>query len=50
MYILKQGILDGWPGLVIAIGNFEGTYYKYAKLHELLSDWHPPESPPVTRQ
>ncbi len=49
MYILKKGILDGWPGLVIAIGNFEGTYYKYAKLHELQSDWQPPDSPPLTR-
>jgi hypothetical protein len=49
MYILKKGILDGWPGLVIAIGNFEGTYYKYAKLHELEADWNPPESPPLTR-
>jgi len=49
MYILKKGILDGWPGLVIAIGNFEGTYYKYAKLHELQEDWQPPPSPPLTR-
>lgn len=47
MYILKQGILDGWPGLVIALGNFEGTFYKYAKLHELQSDWRPPSSPPL---
>ena len=45
MYILKKGIFDGWPGLVIAFGNFEGTFYKYAKLHELDSDWQPPESP-----
>lgn len=47
MYILKKGILDGWPGLVIAIGNFEGTWYKYAKLHELEADWKEPESPPI---
>ncbi|HDK43717.1 MAG TPA: glycosyltransferase family 2 protein, partial [Desulfobacteraceae bacterium] len=47
MYILKRGILDGWPGLVIALGNFDGTFYKYAKLHELQSDWHPPSSPPL---
>jgi hypothetical protein len=39
MYILKRGILDGWPGFVIALGNFEGTFYKYAKLHELGADW-----------
>ena len=50
MYILKKGILDGWPGLVIAIGNFEGTYYKYAKLHELQAGWQPPASPPLTRR
>ncbi len=47
MYILKRGILDGWPGLVIALGNFDGTFYKYAKLHELQSDWRPPASPPL---
>jgi len=50
MYILKKGILDGWPGLVIALANFEGTYYKYAKLHELQANWQPPESPPILRQ
>lgn len=49
MYFLKRGILDGWPGLVIALGNFEGTFYKYAKLHELQSNWTPPPSPPLTR-
>ena len=50
MYILKKGILDGWPGLVIAIGNFEGTWYKYAKLYELNAGWQPPESTPLLRQ
>ncbi|MCI5211779.1 MAG: glycosyltransferase family 2 protein, partial [Candidatus Electrothrix sp. ATG2] len=50
MYLLKKGILDGWPGLVIAIGNFEGTWYKYAKLHELEEDWQPPDSPPLRRE
>jgi len=49
MYFLKKGILDGWPGFLIALGNFEGTYYKYAKLHELQSDWKPPSSPPINR-
>ncbi len=33
MYVLKLGFLDGWPGFVIAFANFEGTFYKYAKLH-----------------
>lgn len=49
MYILKRGILDGWPGFVIALANFEGTFYKYAKLHELQADWTPPPSPPLRR-
>ena len=47
MYILKKGILDGWPGVVIAVGNFQGTFYKYAKLVELQSDWQQPESLPL---
>ncbi|MBI9091604.1 MAG: glycosyltransferase family 2 protein [Desulfobacterium sp.] len=33
-FILRRGVLDGWPGFVIALGNFEGTFYKYAKLYE----------------
>ena len=33
IYVLKRGFLDGWPGFVIALANFEGTFYKYAKLH-----------------
>ncbi|MDD3618756.1 MAG: glycosyltransferase family 2 protein [Desulfobulbaceae bacterium] len=49
MYVLKKGILDGWPGFIIALGNFEGTFYKYAKLHEMQSDWQPPPSPPLRR-
>lgn len=31
IYVLKLGFLDGWPGFVIALGNFEGTFYKYTK-------------------
>ncbi len=33
LYVLKLGFLDGWPGLIIAFANFEGTFYKYAKLY-----------------
>jgi glycosyltransferase involved in cell wall biosynthesis len=33
LYILKRGFLDGWPGFIIALGNFEGTFYKYAKFY-----------------
>jgi glycosyltransferase involved in cell wall biosynthesis len=50
MYILKKGILDGWPGFVIALGNFEGTFFKYAKLHETQAGWKSPDSPPLTRE
>ncbi|MGZ8162551.1 MAG: glycosyltransferase family 2 protein [Methylobacter sp.] len=34
-YIVKLSILDGPQGLMLAISNAEGTYYKYAKLLEL---------------
>jgi len=34
-YILKKGFLDGQAGLILAIANAEGTYYKYLKLFEL---------------
>jgi glycosyltransferase involved in cell wall biosynthesis len=50
IYLLKKGFLDGWAGFMIALGNFEGTLYKYAKLHELQSDWRDPETPPLSRQ
>jgi glycosyltransferase involved in cell wall biosynthesis len=36
-YILKAGFLDGRQGLILAISNAEGTYYKYLKLWELQS-------------
>lgn len=36
-YILRIGCLDGKQGLMLAISNAEGTYYKYAKL-ALLSE------------
>lgn len=49
MYILKRGVLDGWPGFIIALYNFEGTFYKYAKLHEASANWFPPCSPPLMR-
>lgn len=44
LFFLKKGLLDGWPGFVIALGNFEGTFYKYAKLSERQAKWgSPPE-------
>lgn len=42
IYILKLGFLDGWAGFVIAFGNFEGTFYRYAKLCERRQEWHRP--------
>ncbi len=32
IYILKLGFLDGWAGFVLALSNFEGTFYRYAKM------------------
>lgn len=34
-YLFKLGFLDGGAGLVIAIGNFEGTFYRYVKAMEI---------------
>ena len=42
IYILKRGFLDGWAGFVIAFGNFEGTFYRYAKLTEKQAGWEQP--------
>jgi glycosyltransferase involved in cell wall biosynthesis len=41
-YIFKLGFLDGGAGLVIAIGNFEGTFYKYIKLTESQANFKQP--------
>lgn len=44
IYFIKLGFLDGWAGFVIAFGNLEGTFYRYAKLCERKQQWqHPPE-------
>ena len=42
IYLLKGGFLDGWAGFVIALGNFEGTFYRYAKLVEEQNQWDKP--------
>jgi glycosyltransferase involved in cell wall biosynthesis len=34
-YLFKLGFLDGWAGFVIALGNFEGTFYRYVKAIEM---------------
>jgi glycosyltransferase involved in cell wall biosynthesis len=49
-YIFKLGFIDGWAGFVIALGNFEGTFYRYAKRYEETQDWLPPASQPVKRK
>lgn len=49
-YFLKRGFIDGWAGFVIAFGNFEGTFYRYAKRYEQMQNWAPPPSEPLRRQ
>jgi glycosyltransferase involved in cell wall biosynthesis len=48
-YMFKRGYRDGWAGFVIALGNFEGTFYRYAKYHEEGRDWSPPASEPLRK-
>jgi hypothetical protein len=48
-YFVKRGFLDGWAGLVIAFGNFEGTFYRYAKHYENSQSWGPPPSEKLIR-
>jgi glycosyltransferase involved in cell wall biosynthesis len=49
-YIFKRGFVDGWAGFVIAFGNFEGTFYRYAKRYEEKQAWQPPPSKPIRRK
>jgi len=46
-YIFKLGFMDGWAGFVIALGNFEGTFYRYVKAIEIQkgADWKAPKLP-----
>ncbi len=48
-YVAKRGFLDGWAGFVIAFGNFEGTFYRYAKRFEQQELWSIPQQPPLRR-
>lgn len=41
MYLLRWGLLDGWPGLFLAISYAYYTFLKYAKLREETSGWGP---------
>jgi glycosyltransferase involved in cell wall biosynthesis len=38
-YLVKRGFLDGWPGFVIALGNFEAAFWRYAKALEKGRGW-----------
>lgn len=49
-YIFKLGFIDGWAGLVIAFGNFEGTFYRYAKRYEEMQNWQAPPNKPIRRE
>jgi hypothetical protein len=49
-YIFKLGFIDGWAGFVIALGNFEGTFYRYAKRYEQVQGWKPPASQTIRRE
>jgi glycosyltransferase involved in cell wall biosynthesis len=44
-YLFKLGFLDGWAGFVIALGNFEGTFYRYVKALEMNkgAQWQEPK-------
>ena len=48
-YVFKRGFLDGWAGFVIALGNFEGTFYRYVKALEIQKGeaWKSPVEPTV---
>jgi glycosyltransferase involved in cell wall biosynthesis len=48
-YVFKRGYRDGWAGFIIALGNFEGTFYRYAKRYEEMQGWTPPPSEPLRR-
>lgn len=48
-YVAKRGFLDGWAGFVIALGNFEGTFYRYAKRYEAQESWQVPKQPALRR-
>jgi glycosyltransferase involved in cell wall biosynthesis len=46
-YVFKLGFLDGWAGFMIALGNFEGTFYRYVKALEMQKGdaWKAPGGP-----
>jgi glycosyltransferase involved in cell wall biosynthesis len=50
-YLFKLGLLDGWPGFLIAFGNFEGTFYRYMRAYELQNQQRlRPDSAPLIKR
>lgn len=49
IYFLKLGFLDGWAGFVLAFGNFEGTFYRYAKAATTKLNWSYSQQSPVEK-
>lgn len=49
-YFVKRGLLDGWPGFVIALAYFEQTFYRYAKRYEQDAAWSLPAQAPIGRR
>src|SRR6266511_1658351 len=47
--LLHPRCRDGWAGFVIALGNFEGTFYRYAKRYEEMKAWSAPPTTPLLR-
>jgi glycosyltransferase involved in cell wall biosynthesis len=50
MYIFRYGFVDGWPGFIIALSNFEGTFYRYAKRYERMRAFKPPREDSAPRR
>lgn len=48
-WVFKRGVLDGWPGFVIAFAYAEQTFYRYAKRYEQDCAWTVPHQTPVRR-
>ena len=49
MYLFERGFVDGWAGFIIALSNFEGTFYRYAKRYERQRAWRLPTRCPRRR-
>ena len=49
MYVVRRGFVDGWAGFIIALSNFEGTFYRYAKAYERGQAWGLPSEDTAPR-